>query len=149
MPGDKFPYKSAFGHSIRDLWTRQAYEYLRRLCLTLEMDPTIADGKIKRGDENKPWGIPIPASSGITGVVFNAGKMWISQTGSFDFTASTDRSLVSIPEQTGSNDMAYIRCPFDGTAPQWKDTTDFIDADPDAEWFFVSTTIGDIHVDRA
>lgn len=91
----------------------------------------------------------VGAIRGITGVVFSAGKMWISQTGSFDFTASTDRSLVSIPEQTGSNDMAYIRCPFDGTAPQWKDSSEYVDSDPTAEWYYVAETYGDIHVPRA
>ena len=114
MPGDKFPYKSAFGHSIRDLWTRQAYEYLRRLCLTLEMDPTIADGKIKRGDENKPWGIPVidPQQSGIhpfkalageSSVVIAFGAYAVAGYGFYEITDNTSVTI------TGTADWVVLK----------------------------------------
>jgi len=89
------------------------------------------------------------AIRGISGVAFNVGKMWISQTGSFNFTTSTDRTAVAFPAPTEVNDCAYIRMPFNGSAPQWKDSSEYVDSDPTAEWYYVAETYGDIHVPRA
>lgn len=79
----------------------------------------------------------------FTGVVWAVGKMWIGVSTGDTFTASTDRTLV-----TATSKKAYVKIPFDGSAPTWQDGPP-TDSDPDNEWYYIEATYGDIHVARA
>lgn len=83
------------------------------------------------------------ANGAFSGVVWAVGKMWIGVSTSDTFTASTDRTLV-----TATSKKAYVKVPFDGSAPTWQDGPP-TDSDLDDEWYYIAATYGDIHVPRA
>jgi len=83
------------------------------------------------------------SNGAFSGVVWSVGKMWIGVSTSDTFTASTDRTLV-----TATSKKAYVKVPFDGSAPTWQDGPP-TDSDLDDEWYYIAATYGDIHVPRA